>query len=231
MHISWRQFGSFLLALLGVVCVGEVSTLEARSDDEKSIWNLDPERCVNVNGLEHRGYSTLLTDQSLDDTSDAVDTSTSCDQGSGDVSNNVCFEGAGAPASVRPEMMARSKAIQAFDHVARSLQDVLGENTGVAWRGSASSKPDLDAPEPRHSDSKNSCTAHPDTCRGLPPLPPSLSGDSSRPLVQRRIPMEIPELEWPDDTGPIPHMRRVEPSPGHQSPPHKPPRDASRMRG
>lgn len=140
-------------------------------------------------------------------------------------SNNLCFEKAGVPASVVPALAAKAKALEKTDALvdrARGLIGVTGE--GNADRRVASRIDPIGVASPSQPDSDDSCTARPESCRSLPPIPPTLSVDAmaTAPQPTAAIPA-IPEAERPNDDA-IPERLRISHSDGYGSPPLKPPR-------
>ncbi|MFB6264008.1 MAG: hypothetical protein ABEL76_10355 [Bradymonadaceae bacterium] len=144
-------------------------------------------------------------------------------------SMNLCFERAGAPASVRPHLIANFQA--------EGLSDAVVDRALAAARADESERPNrapavvrvlsynpAEPPSPRPSD--DSCTAAaPENCKSVPPSPPTLSIDASFPSARNRsISIDSPpRAALLRAVGP-PRHDPVGPADGWDSPPNRPPK-------
>ncbi|MFB6350604.1 MAG: hypothetical protein ABEN55_17220 [Bradymonadaceae bacterium] len=116
-------------------------------------------------------------------------------------SNNLCFEKAGVPASVVPALAAKAKALDQTDALVDRARELIGwsQDTSTDRRVASRTHPIGVAP-PSQPDRNDSCTARPESCRSLPPIPPNLSVDATAtaPPLTSELP-EIPAADRRDD--------------------------------
>ena len=194
--------------------------------------------CVNHVELERNGYVSLMSRTTVrSETSEEAPVTRSTrskasravgcldDSDGSNKSNNLCFEKAGVPASVVPQLLAKARALEETKRVveaARALVDGESATNEVV----ASREGPVGTIPPSQPNPENSCTAHPDNCRSLPPLPPTLTVEA--PAIAPNVTdsdYEFPADSEPDDVS-IPERLRVRPEDGFSSPPFKPPRRA-----
>jgi len=145
-----------------------------------------------------------------------------------ETSNNLCFEKAGVPASVVPALAAKAKALDQTETLVDQARELIGlDEVPTSDRRVASRTHPIAIAPPSQPNRDESCTARPDSCHSLPPLPPTLTVDATAtaPYLPAASP-EIPAADRRDDTA-IPERLRVFHADGYRSPPLKPPRRPS----
>ena len=244
--------GSTICRMLGacaalVVCLGAYAPSASAEMTHDSLWGADSSSasgsCVNHGILEHEGFVSLMSQgesstaqKNASEISPAIQKQASlasdclADSDGSKRSNNLCFEKSGVPASVVPQLLAKSRALEQSENVVDVARAIVDAQAGGSDRESetrrvvASRKGPVGTIPPSQPNPKSSCTAQPDNCRSLPPVPPSLDVEASGAAPQ--LPDESPEFSESDDPADeVPAgSSRVGPSDGHASPPLKPPR-------
>ena len=238
---TYRILGSLAL-IAAVVLVGPAPASAEVSHEV--LWGGGPTSCVHYGAVEHKGLVSFI-DESAPSVEPASQTSSAavieetvteaagltstppCFDLStdGEKSNNVCFEKAGVPASVVPKLLAKARALEQSQRLVALAEQLidrekLGEDRRVEG---PKSLPLADLP-PAGPNPQQSCTGQPDTCRGLPPLPPELTLEASGPSArQAAIAIPMPDRPEPAEQAAI-TQQRIAPSDGYDSPPDKPPR-------
>ncbi|MFU8803157.1 MAG: hypothetical protein ACNA8W_05035 [Bradymonadaceae bacterium] len=152
-----------------------------------------------------------------------------------DPAHNVCFEGAPAPVSTFPHLLAKWQAELATARMLQTVSqvhmDLLKESSGAVAADEPAYAPvrniffsALDS-LPRAPESALMCYANPEQCRSLPAVPTVLSLTSLTPVFNPSAPLlKLPPQDLDDPGSSIWARLRVGPSLEHRLLPDQPPR-------
>jgi hypothetical protein len=131
-------------------------------------------------------------------------------------SNNVCFEGAGAPATVgSPASIFEQTAPEPGPDRGDRFERIFPEGAFASHSGPVGTP---DEPDPKYA-----CTSDPDTCQSVPPGPGTLKVEVTAPAAQLDAALDEivePTIEQDDRRTSL----NVGPARGHQGEVFQPPR-------
>ncbi|GEM_PF-6424309 len=204
-----------------VVAVMVVSLWAAGSAAQTGSWGAGPgsSRCV-LNPTADGGFEGHLskTERATRRMSQSTD---GCESGGrASDSNNVCFEGAGAPATVSPEVVFGD--FWGTTRLPTSTPD-RGERFERIFPDGAFASHSGPVGTPDEPDPKYACTSDPDMCQSVPPGPTTLKVEVTAPAAELEARLEEidePHIEQDDSRTSL----RVGPARGHDGEVFQPPR-------